>query len=87
VVFDDEALEPLYIVRQCVDIEHAYIIRAALNMRTGSVCFLLLVCCRTYIFRHRRLHRPCGRRRAIRILGRQSCALRLPPINPLQEHR
>jgi hypothetical protein len=30
VMLDEEAFEPLHIVRQCVDVEHAWIIRVAL---------------------------------------------------------
>src|ERR1700723_97477 len=29
-MLDDEALEPLHIIRQCADVEHPWIIRAAL---------------------------------------------------------
>ena len=43
-MLDDEALEPLDVVRQCVDVEHARIIRAALKVRTGLCMFIVVLC-------------------------------------------
>jgi hypothetical protein len=40
VVLEDEALESRYIIRQCVDIEHGFIIPAASEMR-AAICLLL----------------------------------------------
>jgi hypothetical protein len=84
VMLDHEALEPLHIVRQCVDVEHARIIRAALEVRTREVRVYCWCCCRTYV--SGTLCRP-RRRHAILILWGERRALLLLPINTLEQHR
>jgi hypothetical protein len=90
VMLDDEALEPLDVVRQCVNLEHARIIRAALQMRTQFMRVIVIfvvvgLTSRTATGRCP-LHRP-GRMRSVRILRSQRRALRYPPIDPFKKHR
>lgn len=87
-MLEDEALKFRYIIRQRVDIEHAWIIPAASDVRAAFCLFYRSfgsLFCEDQIT-CAPLHRT-ARVNTIRIQRCRSTSLRLPPIDPFEQHR